>query len=288
MPPFINRNADDGGVILSARHPVYSASVVFLAVVIAGLLIYLALTLWNMGNAAKNWNFTPQATLTQAERDALYNGYDPFTGKSGADEADDNRPLVITALDLTLHGIRINEANETGSAIISGSDGVQQYYATGATIMDGVILKSVKFDHVVLDHNGVAEGLYISQSDDIEPVDIPEAGEMSGETGGINGDNAKSTPALSGAAVGNGIDFAPRQENGRVTGLAVTPKGDNKIFQLAGFQPGDIITEINGNAVSSAGDAARLAAQIKPGARLSIMVERGTQNLPIAIIIPEK
>src|SRR3546814_3662681 len=62
-------------------------------------------------------------------------------------------------------------------------------------------------------------------------------------------------------------------QNGQVTGLVLSPKGAG--FQNAGFQSGDIVTQVNGRPIRSAGDLQALQNQIVPGARISLMVERG-------------
>jgi len=180
----------------------------------------------------------------------------------------------------------MNEASGGGSAIIAGSDGVQRSYAVGEEVSPGVKLVQVLFDHVVLERGGTRESLFLDQSVPAETVgDAPmTAAPAAGATPPV----VQAPGPLTAEAITGGIGFAPRMENGRPTGFAVSPKGDGGVFAQAGFKPGDIVVEINGRKVSSAADAAALTGQLKPGARLSLQVERGTETLPIAIIIPEK
>ena len=79
------------------------------------------------------------------------------------------------------------------------------------------------------------------------------------------------------------IGFAPRMQNGRVTGLILTAKGP--AFQNAGFQPGDIVAAIDGQPVGSAGDLQALQGKIVPGARISLMVERGASTASINLTL---
>jgi general secretion pathway protein C len=53
-------------------------------------------------------------------------------------------------------------------------------------------------------------------------------------------------------------------------------------FASAGFRPGDIITQVNGQPVS---DLASLQNQIAPGARLSLTVERGAAVASVNLIV---
>jgi general secretion pathway protein C len=89
----------------------------------------------------------------------LLSGFDPFFRLSGGDQ-----PAAVTSLQLTLYGIRINEATGGGSAIIATPDGTQNSYAVGDEIMPGATLKAVAFDHISIDHGGTVEDLYIDQS----------------------------------------------------------------------------------------------------------------------------
>ncbi len=91
---------------------------------------------------------------------------------------------------------------------------------------------------------------------------------------------ATNSKALNAETLQKSIAFAPRNEGGRATGFVLSPRDDGTILRMAGFRPGDIVVAVNGRAVSSASD---IAAQFRPGARLSIEVERGAQKIPIAL-----
>ena len=109
--------------------------------------------------------------------------------------------------------------------------------------------------------------------------------ERGGRHFAIGADAASANGEMSPAALKAGVAFAPRTENGRVTGLVVQPQGDGAAFRAAGLRPGDVIRGVNGRPIGSAGDAAALANQITPGARLSLEVERGANVVPIAIFV---
>ena len=54
----------------------------------------------------------------------------------------------------------------------------------------------------------------------------------------------------------------------------------DRIARLAGFLAGDVVVGVNGRPISSAAD---IAAQLRPGTRLSFEVERGGSKVPIAL-----
>lgn len=253
------------------------------ALLIFALLVQIARLVWTVVTPIAplgDWQARSADVMSPASRAALFASFDGFDRASagGTGEA------AVTSLDLTLYGLRMNEASGGGSAIIAGSDGVQRSYSVGEEVAPGVKLVQVLFDNVVLERGGTRESLFIDQSVPAETV-----GDAAMPAAGPAGQPLPVVQAgpLTAEAVTGGIGFAPRTENGRATGFAVTPKGDGSVFAQAGFKPGDIVVEINGRKVSSAADGAALAGQLRPGARISLLVERGTETLPIALIIPE-
>lgn len=224
------------------------------------------------------WEGRQAQILTPTARQALFASFDPFF-RSGAPAQPGN--AVVTSLALTLYGIRLNEGSGQGSAIIASPDGVQNSFAVGDEILPGVVLKSVAFDHVTIDRGGAEEQIFLDQSTPApEAAPADNAGWQSA---------APPPPAAPGAGSGIGptadslkrdIGFAPRMQNGRVTGLAVSAKGPG--FASAGFRPGDIVTQVNGQPIS---DLPALQNQIAPGARLSLTVERGAAVASVNLIV---
>ncbi len=223
------------------------------------------------------WQPQTAVIASPAERRALLSSIDPYfrTAQQGPANA------TVTALGLTLFGVNLNEATGGGSAIIAGEDGVQTSYAVGDEIAPGVKLAGVAFDHVLLDRGGTRESLFLDQSGEapvahpVLPAPTPEVGSAAGAAEG----------AMTPEALKAGVGFAPRAENGRITGLVVQPQGDGTVFRTAGLKPGDVIRSVNGRPIGSAGDAAALANQFTPGARLSLEVERGAGVVPVAILL---
>lgn len=225
------------------------------------------------------WEGRQAQILSPSARQALFASFDPFF-RTGAPQQAGNG--VVTSLALTLYGVRLNEGSGLGSAIIAAPDGVQNSFAVGDEIMPGVVLKAVAFDHVTIDRGGAEEQIFIDQSTpapDAAPAPTQGAGWQSA---------APPPPAAPGAgptvdSLKRDIGFAPRLQNGRVTGVAVMAKGPT--FASAGFRPGDIISQINGQPIGSAGDLQALQNQIAPGARLSLTVERGAAVASVNIIV---
>ncbi len=250
-----------------------------LAAILLGLLfvqclrlVYLILT--PVTPLGKPENTGPVAINTESQL-ALFRSFDPFyrSGPATGGEAE------VTSLQLTLYGIRVNEASGLGSAIIAGPDGVQNSILVGQEIQPGVVLDAVAFDHVVLLRNGVRESLFLDQSVPAETVGESPPPGVSSPADAPEG----TPPSPPSDGLENSISFAPRNDGGKVTGIVVTPMGDEAAFKKAGFKAGDIVTAVNGSPVRTQSDVKMLLDQLQPGARVSLMVERGGQSLPIAI-----
>ena len=209
----------------------------------------------------------------------LLRGFDPFFRLSGGEA----KPAAVTSLQLTLYGIRVNEATGQGSAIIATPDGTQNSYAVGDEIMPGATLKAVAFDHISIDRGGTVEDLYIDQSKPVAPVEPqPQNAGATSDGSSVTVQDINSR-GLTLDQIKTGIGFIPRIDDGRVTGLVLRPNGDGQIFAKAGLQQGDIVTEVMGKPVTGPGDLDALASELKDGGILSLMVERGAQKIPIGI-----
>lgn len=269
--PF--RNAMDD---LRRRAPGFDALRLVERALLCLLALQLARLLWAVVTpvgAYGPWEGRQAQLLSPAARMALFSSFDPFFRAGTPDAAGGT---VVTSLALTLHGIRVNEGSGLGSAIIAGPDGVQNSFAVGDEIMPGVVLKGVTFDHVSIDRGGSEEQLFLDQTADA-PIAAAEGDADSSAA------PASQAPAATPTAdaIRRDVGAAPRMQGGQVTGIVLTSRGP--AFAAAGFQPGDIVTAVNGQPVSS--DVQALQRLIVPGARLSFQVERGASTAAINLIL---
>lgn len=230
------------------------------------------------------WRPAGVRVMSPAARSALFAGFDPFNRANALKSAPGSE--TVTALALTLYGIRVNAATGGGSAIIAGADGIQQVYKVGSEVLPGVTLAEVHFDHIGLSRGGSNELLYLDQS---KPA-VNAATALAATPAGPVGQTAPAPGApgmLTADAVRQGISFQPRVENGKVAGLAVSAGGDGGAFRAAGFQQGDVIVSVGGKPVGGEGAQAELAAQLRPGQAVSVMVKRNGQQLPLALSLSQ-
>ena len=226
-------------------------------------------------------NWRPTEPGVSGSPAAILRGFDPFFRLSTGDAA----PAVVTSLQLTLFGTRIDDATGGGSAIIAGPDGVQTSVAVGDEISPGVRLKSVAFDHVTISRGAADEDLFIDQSGAVPPV-VPSDAPPNVTLGpAVSGRPMSGAAGLRLSQVQADVGFIPRVDAGRVSGLVVRSQGSGAAFREIGLREGDIVTAIGGRPVTGQGDLDRLAAQYGNGGTLPLTVERGTDTIPLSITI---
>jgi len=225
------------------------------------------------------WRPAEVRVMSPAARATLFGAFDPFNRTNAPAAVTGSE--TVTSLALTLFGVRVNSATGGGSAIIAGADGVQQVFKAGAEVMPGVLLAEIRFDHVGLSRNGSKELLYLDQSKPAPAAATVLAASPAGPVG-----ETGSSP-LTVQAVRSGINFQPQAVGGRVTGLQVSAGADGAAFRAAGFQPGDVIVGVGGKPIANAGDGVTLLNSLKPGGSVSVTVQRGGQELPLAISVAQ-
>ncbi|KTT73621.1 type II secretion system protein N [Sphingomonas endophytica] len=272
---------------------IYSAAEL---VLIAGLAVQCARLAWVVLTPISPLGaWVPAGPTVPADAAGVLAGFDPFYRVSGQVQA--QGPAVVTSLQLTLFGTRMDSAQARGAAIIAGPDGVQKSVAVGEEVAPGVILRSVAFDHVTLERGGQTEDLYLNQSgaptggapapdadaavNPPPPSPPPGAGPPQVSPGG-------APPAAGGGGtvspeqLRSEISAIPRIEGGKISGLTVRGQGGNA-FRAAGLRDGDVITSVAGRTIASASDLDQLTRGRAAGGSLSLTVERGGQPLPLTI-----
>lgn len=208
--------------------------------------------------------------------DAVLADFDPFFRIQAG-----TGPMVVTSLNLTLHGTREDRATGRGAAIVALPDGRQMSFMVGEEILPGVRLTAVGFDNVTIDRQGVPEQIFLDQSPAATvagtqpPQPAPTAPPGQPQM-------AVPAPAPPPQRAGQAIGFAPRMAGGRVNGIVVSPGSDGgNAFRAAGFAPGDVIVAVNGQRVTSLEQARQLIA--RSGGNANVMVDRGGRAVPMRV-----
>lgn len=146
------------------RFSIFGAAELLLLAVLA---LQCARLFWSLAaplGPVGDWTAPVPPPVAAAPRSASL-AFDPFFRNRAA-----AGPVVVTSLDLTLHGVREDRATGQGSAIIGTSDGRQNSYEMGEEIMPGVALTGVQFDSVTISREGRTEQIFLASATSDAPA----------------------------------------------------------------------------------------------------------------------
>lgn len=255
---------DARGRAILRRLPINVYSVAEL-VLLALLAVQGARLLWTIATPiAPLGDWRPAEPTVPGDPAGVLGGFDPFFRISGV-----QGPAQVSAGDVKLFGVRVDEASGRGSAIVAGPDGVQKSVSVGEEIAPGVTLNAVSFDHVTLARGGVPEDLYLDQS--------------GGAAGGTPAPAAAADRGVSIDQLTSEIGAIPRIQRGAISGLVVRRQGEGTAFAAAGLRDGDVVTALGGKPVTGPEDLERLRRDYPAGGAIPITVERGGDTLALTL-----
>ena len=185
-----------------------------------------------------------------------------------------------TTLDLVLKAT-VSEAREhlLGAAVIA-SAGVERTYTVGEEIQGtgGVVLHAIHSDRVILDLAGQLQTLRLPQGDSVHdglavlasashPVAAAPRPAVAAPTLG-------RTPSEHASRLRRIVRAVPHIEQGQVLGFRLTPADDPAAFDALGFEPGDVVAEINGTSLSEAVQAPEVFERLAESAQANLVLIR--------------
>ncbi len=216
-----------------------------------------------------------------------------------------------STLDLTLVLVWAGRDPRRGMAILRDGEGAEHNYRVGQEVAAGVRLDSVLPDRVLLSRAGAIEVLPLLRAgDDVGAAAGGAAGSGSrtgtaGKPGFVSGNGVVSTtgPMLGTAAMGQvgapnvpmaGIDLEavrkqlgadplelartitplPVMENGKLVGVRLHAGANQAVLSRLGLQADDIVTSVNGVALTDPSRIAGVVAGLGQSGKLSVNVRR--------------
>lgn len=269
------------------RLPVVNAYSAVELLLLAGLAVQCARLMWVIVTPVSPLGaWVPAGPTIPVDPAGVLGSVDPFYRVSGAQAA--QGPAVVTSLQLTLFGTRMDDAQARGAAILAGPDGLQRSVSVGEEVVPGVVLRGVAFDHVTLERGGAREDLFLDQS--TKPsADVPPPGAAPAARPGpdprVPRDSDAGGGAMSPDRLRTDITAIPQIEGGRVVGLTVRGQGGNA-FRASGLRDGDVVTQVAGRPVSGPADLDQFTRERAPGGAVPVTVQRNGQT--VALSIPVK
>jgi general secretion pathway protein C len=230
------------------------------------------------------------ATLSEASRDGI---------EQNAQE---------TRLALTLTGIVASTEDGRGSAVIK-SGATEKVFGVGDALPASgqVVLAKVMPQQVVIDNNGTYELIKLYEGPGISiptrAARLPQQdATASAPSASLNEASIPATAAQQTAlasqyrrqlydspeSLASVVSVSPVREGDRVIGYRLAPGADRVAFDTFGFQSGDIVTAVNGLALSDASNTVKLYQTMKDATQASFDIERdgGTVTVNVDLASP--
>ena len=184
---------------------------------------------------------------------------------------------------LTLKGTIAANPSELAMAIIADSGNEEKVYTIGDPVTSGANLHAVYTDRVVLNENGVLTNLKL-------PQDFP-AGAPTGlrRNSTITNRASTNTRSIRSAVTRNVSKLAdvirptPYFVNGQQQGYRVYPGRNRAQFTALGLRPGDLIKDIDGQALNDPTQAMQIFQSLGNADQVSVTVERNGQPQVIVL-----
>ncbi len=191
-----------------------------------------------------------------------------------------------TRLSLTLRGIIALSSGGVGRALIAEGNAEERLYKVGDTLSGSAVLHEVLADKVILKRGGRFETLTLPRERlEAEVSSAASRGRPASPSGAATTqlrtlrDEIAGNPQLAFSL----IQAQPVLEQGKIKGYRVNPGRQRKLFQGTGLRPGDVVTHVNGVALSDPAQMASLFAQFKTADRFELQLERGGQATSLSI-----
>ena len=230
---------------------------------------------------------------------------DAFDAIANTDDRDGiERNANETRLALTLTGIAASNDDGRGSAVIK-SGAIEQVFSVGDALPASgrVVLAKVMPQQVVIDNNGTYELIKLYDGPGIavpaRPVTRP-ASDSSASMPGPETSRASvnERSALAGQyrrqlydnpeSLASVVSVSPVREEDRIVGYRIAPGADRAAFDAFGLQRGDIVTAVNGLALSDASNTVKLYQLMKDATDATFDIERdgGTVTVSVDLASP--
>lgn len=255
-----------------------------------GLIEYLMAALLGLIGLALVWAIAAPTGEADRHIGAAVSGqaadiaFDPFFRLNAGDGRS-----VVTSLDLTLYGVRADQASGRGSAIIGLPDGTQNSYAVGDQIVPGAVLAGVGFDSVTIRRDGALEKLYLDQSHAAPVANVATA--VAAAPAGPDpfaavragaGARAPYQDAAKGSLTSD-VLMTPRQKGDKIDGYVLQPSANGQAFRAAGLRPGDVVVSVDGVPVTDSTRVQNFYQRVQEAGSAKVGIERDGRPMSLTI-----
>jgi general secretion pathway protein C len=197
------------------------------------------------------------------------------------EEADNLQDTRLTSL--SLKGTIASTPTEMAIAIIADGRDEEKVYSIGESVTAGANLHAVYADRVVLNENGVLTNLKLPKDfpEGSAPVTRRNTTTSSRATTGTQ--SIQAVVAQNVSRLADVIRPTPYFVNGQQQGYRVYPGRDRQQFAALGLRPGDLIKDIDGQALNDPEQAMQIFQSLDSADQVSVTVERNGQPQVIVL-----
>lgn len=196
--------------------------------------------------------------------------FGPVASARGPDEAS----LAPTNLNITLTGVAVRTTGGCALVIVQGQP--ESAFCAGEELTPGVRLDAVERDRIVIVRNGAREAVPLKDSDKaslIGPL-VTSPIVQPGPSGGQLVDRRQLQQQLGRPEFLSQALIVPNPDGG----FLVRQIQPGSLYEKLGLRPGDVIRNVNGQALTSMEDVMRLYQQFGSAQRVLVEVQRQGRN----------
>jgi general secretion pathway protein C len=191
--------------------------------------------------------------------------------------AQPDAPVPTTDTGLTLLGIALAEPATQSRAIIAGGDIPVSSYGAGSPITASVTLDTVFPDHVILQVNGAPEALYFTETEaaastDLENLIVTDEDPLANDPDTVIA-RYRAQILQNPQTVMDRLGLQATDQGYLITDAAMPG------VRQAGFQPGDLVTTVNGKPVGNVTEDQSYFDEVAASDRATVEVQRDGQTI---------
>ena len=207
-----------------------------------------------------------------------------------SEDTDDTPALVSTEVQaettdrsLALRGTIASDKPEYSVAIIAVGSNDEKVFVVGDAISSGKSLHAVYTDHVVLNERGALTRLSLPREFEGRPAAAPRRQAATRRATTASNTSIQSVVASNVSRLADVIRPTPYFVNGQQQGYRVYPGRNRQQFSALGLRPGDLIKDIDGQALNDPTQAMQIFQSLGTASQVSVTVERN--GTPETIIL---
>jgi len=209
-----------------------------------------------------------------------------------------------TQLNLSLEGV-VTASSQRGALAFIVYQGKQAQYYIGDKLPVGnrVTLVKVLADHVILDNGGRYESLWLydkeknsragtagtakKKSINASKKPLKIADKRTDKRATALAKDYRQRLYKNPRSLAEVLRIVPAKKNGQLIGYKVSPGKDSSQFQQLGFEPGDVVTSINGISLDEPSKALEIYKLMRSARQANFSINRGDASMDIVVSLED-